>query len=160
MSITLPAALQVPDVTAEYTTAKFINAADSAPTVHAVQRMFTALDSGTAPAGIEWHSVSNPFTVTFFRPAQFASVGVVNPITGALRTINRNHYRVLLRKGVIPLAGQASSPMWIDTKISIPAGAESADSDNVEAAVAAAVGVLYDIAGAGEFVQMVKTGSI
>lgn len=132
MSLTFAATLQGKDM-GGFTAAIFDNEDDTAVKPTAVQRAFTGENSGTFPAGIVFHSVSAPFTYTVERPAQFKTLGPVNPVTGKLGNIPRNVFVLRTRKGVIPLAGQASSTMVIETKISVPAGADVADLDNIHA---------------------------
>jgi hypothetical protein len=46
------------------------------------------------------------------------------------------------RKGVIPVVGQPPALMTIVTKIRMPAGADYADVQNVQAAISAHIGTL------------------
>lgn len=116
--------------------------ADVAPNSHSEQLAVTAL--GGTQTGVEAHSVSAPFTITMERPANFRQVGSPNPVTGILGSVPRNVYTLRTRKGVVPLAGQAYQTMLIETKISVPAGADSADPESVRAALSAHAGVLWD----------------
>jgi hypothetical protein len=104
-----------------------------------------AIDTiGGTQSGVTVHSVSSPFTISVFRPKTFKSLPVVNPVNGALPSVPRNVYKVITRKGVIPLSGQAAVPMLVVTEISVPAGSDTADPANVQAALAAHIGALSD----------------
>jgi hypothetical protein len=100
---------------------------------------------GGTQSGVDAHSVSRPFTISVFRPKTFRSLPQVNPVTGQLPSVPRNVYKVITRKGVTPLSGQASVPLLVETIIHVPAGADEADPTNVQAALSAHVGALADI---------------
>jgi hypothetical protein len=53
-----------------------------------------------------------------------------------------NVYKVITRKGVLPLAGQPYAVMNITTTISVPAGSDTADAANVRAALSVHLGAL------------------
>jgi len=86
--------------------------------------------------------VAAPFTVSAFRPAVFKQLGKANPVTGLIANVPRNTYKVITRKGVLPLAGQPYSTMLITTVVEVPAGSDLADSANVRAALSAHIGAL------------------
>lgn len=115
--------------------------ADTAPSSNGKQYAITAL-GGTQPS-VDAHSVARPFTVTMFRPASPRILGQPNPVTGRVSNIPRNVYTVITRKGVTPLSGQASENLVIETKISVPAGADIADPNNIRAALSLHFGALW-----------------
>jgi hypothetical protein len=86
--------------------------------------------------------VAAPFSIAMFRPQNPQVLGPVSPVTGVLTKIPRNTYKVITRKGVLPLAGQAYQSMTITTVIEVPAGADSADPSNIRAALSAHIGAL------------------
>jgi hypothetical protein len=145
MSIQFDGTLAVPDMTG-YTSAVFSNEGDEPVRLNSRQRSFTGLDSGTAEAGITYHSVASPFTFTIDRPALFKTLGPVDPVTGSLTTIPRNVWKFRTRKGVVPLSGQPSETAIFETRCSIPAGSEIADPENIRAGLAAHIGELQDLA--------------
>lgn len=114
--------------------------ADTAPSQNAKQHAVTAL--GGTQTGVSVHTVSSPFTLTFKRPQVLKTLSPVNPVTGVLREVPRNNYELLTRKGVLPLAGQAPATMIVRTVIEVPAGADTADSSSVRAALSAHIGLL------------------
>jgi len=97
------------------------------------------------------HSVSSPFTSTFVRPKQFKALGKANPVTGLISSVPRNVYKLITRKGVIPLSGQPSTTMLITTLVEVPAGADIADPVAVRAALSLHFGLLgQQSAGVGD----------
>lgn len=106
------------------------------------QWMVTAL--GGTQAGVIAHSVAAPFTLTVMKPKVLRQLGTPNPVTGVVKSVPRNTYQVLVRKGVLPLAGQPYQTMIVRCTIEVPAGADIADPQNVKAAIAAMSGALWD----------------
>lgn len=113
---------------------------DVAPDSNGKQYAVTAL--GGTQTGVVAHSVSAPFTITFWRPKSFKVLGTVDPVTGQVRSVPMNAWKVILRKGVLPLAGQAYSTLRMTLLIEVPAGSDSADPEDVRAACSAFFGVL------------------
>lgn len=113
---------------------------DTPPSPQGKQWAVTAL--GGTQTGVTVHSVAAPFTISAFRPATFKSLGKANPVTGVINNVPRNQYKVLTRKGVLPLAGQPYTNMQITTVIEVPAGADLADAANIRAALSAHIGAL------------------
>lgn len=125
------------------TSPTFTIAADSAPDSNGKQVYVSAL-GGTQP-GVLAHSVAAPFTLSMFRPKVLKTLAPVNPVTGALRSVPMNTYKVLTRKGVLPLAGQSYKTALIRTDLDIPAGSDLADSLSLRAAISAHIGLLMQI---------------
>jgi len=123
-----------------FTTPTYTIASDVAPDVNGKQHAVTAL--GGTQAGVTAHSIQSPFTVTFVRPRVFKYLGKTNPVTGLLPNVPKNTWKILIRKGVTPLAGQPASIMNITITCDIPAGADTADAANIRAAFSAAIGAL------------------
>lgn len=113
---------------------------DTSPDANAKQWAVTAL--GGTQTGVNPHSVSAPFTISMFRPKAYQVLGKPNPTTGLISKVPRNTYKVITRKGVLPLAGQPSQNMVITTMIEVPAGADLADPNSVRAALSAHIGSL------------------
>lgn len=128
--------------------------ADVAPNAHSEQYAVTAL--GGTQTGVNTHSVSEPFTLTMFRPATFKQIGVPNPVTGVINSIPFNVYKAVVRKGVTPAANQSPVTAMVKIEISVPAGAEAYDDANVEALMAAAAGLMNDQASG--ITQTIKDG--
>jgi len=118
-------------------------AADTPPDANAKQYAVTAL--GGTQTGVLAHSVAAPFTLTMFRPKAFKPLQPVNPVTGVLRSVPMNTYKVITRKGVLPLAGQAFKNMVITTMIEVPAGSDVADPNSIRAACSAHFGLVTQV---------------
>lgn len=114
--------------------------ADAAPEANGKQYAVTSL--GGTQTGVIAHSVASPFTVTMFRPKLTRVLGTPNPVTGVVPNVAKNSYKVITRKGVVPLAGQPSQTMIITTTIDVPAGSDVADPNSVRAALSQHLGVL------------------
>jgi len=115
--------------------------ADTAPSINGKQHAVTAL--GGTQTGVDVHSVSKPFTLTFFRPANVKVSLVPNPTTGLIAgPIPKNTYRLLTRKGAVPYANQPPAIMTIETIIKVPAGADTYEPEEIRAALSAHIGAL------------------
>lgn len=119
-------------------------AVDTAPTSAGKQYAVTAL-GGTQTGVDASSSPTKPFTITLSRPTSLKTLGVVDPVTGVLRSVPRNKYTVLVRKGVTVLTGQAPAVLQGRVEIEVPAGADIADPANVRAALSLLIGSLNQI---------------
>lgn len=122
------------------TTPTYTLVSDLAPDVNGRQQAVTAL--GGTQTGVRVHTSTDPFTITSFRPKVFQALGKPNPTTGVIKYVPMNRFRVLTRKGVLPLAGQSAVPAMADVVMSVPAGADSADAPNLRAMLSLAFGAL------------------
>lgn len=111
-----------------------------APDVNGKQYVVSTL--GGTQAGVDAHSVSKPFTMSFFLPKVFRFLGTPNPVTGVIKNVARNVYKQITRKGVVCAAGQVPQVLQITTTLEIPSGAETYDVANVKAAISAHIGML------------------
>lgn len=131
------------------TTPTYTLSVDTAPDSNGKQYAVTAL--GGTQTGAIAHSVAAPFTTTFFRPKVLKTLSPVDPVTGVLKAVPRNTYKLISRKGVLPLAGQAYQTMQVWTVIEVPAGADTVDAANVRAALSCHIGLLNQVsAGIGD----------
>jgi len=112
---------------------------DVAPTVNGKQFAVTTL--GGTQTGVATHAVSNPFSVTFFRPANLRVLPPQNPVTGVVKNIPMNTYKFITRKGVSPGANLPQMVARITTIIEVPAGADTADAVSLAAMLSAHFGV-------------------
>lgn len=72
-------------------------------------------------------------------------------MTGLVASVPKNVYKVITRKGMVPLAGQPFATMLVETTMSVPAGADSADAANIRAALSAHFGAIWQqSAGVGD----------
>lgn len=125
------------------TSPTYTHVADQAPDTNAKQVAVTAL--GGTQTGVVAHSVAAPFTCSVFRPKAFKTLGKTNPVTGQLPSVPMNTYKVITRKGVLPLAGQPYSIARMTTIIEIPAGSDVADPSNLRAMQSMHIGVLDQV---------------
>lgn len=132
-----------------FTSPTYTHTADIAPDSNGKQVAVTAL--GGTQTGVNYHSIAAPFTITFVRPKAFKSLGKANPVTGMIASVPRNVFKVITRKGVLPLADQPYATMVIHTTIEVPAGSDTADAANIRAALSAHIGAIYQqSAGVGD----------
>lgn len=132
-----------------FTSPTYTLSVDVAPDANGKQYAVTAL--GGTQAGVTTHSVSSPFSLTFWRPKAFKTLGVVDPVTGQLRSVPMNVWKQITRKGVTPLAGQGFATSRSTHLYEIPAGADSADPANVKALVSLSIGAAWQqAAGIGD----------
>lgn len=138
------------------TTPTYTIAADQAPDVNGKQYYVSVL--GGTQTGVLSHSVAAPFTLSMFRPKVLKTLAPVNPVTGVLRNVPMNNYKVITRKGVLPLAGQSYKTGWITSELAIPAGSDLADPLSLRAMISAHIGLLSQISSA--LGDSVTTGTI
>lgn len=125
------------------TSPTYTHVADQAPDVNAKQYAVTAL--GGTQTGVIVHSVAAPFTVSAWRPKTFKVLPQVNPVTGQVGSVPMNTYKVITRKGVLPLAGQNYAIARMTTIIEIPAGSDTADPANLRAMQSMHIGSLTQV---------------
>lgn len=127
-----------------FTSPTYTIATDTAPTNAGKQYAVSAI--GGTQAGVDAaSSPSRPFTVTLSRPQVLRTLAPVDPVTGVLRSVPRNTYKIIVRKGVTPLSGQSPAVLNATLELAIPAGADIADAANVRAALSLLVGTLNQI---------------
>ena len=131
-------------------------AQDSNPDNNGKQYYVSAL--GGTQTGVNSHTVASPFTLSMFRPKVLKGLSPVNPVTGVLRSVPMNTYKVITRKGVLQLAGQSSKTAVLKTELDIPAGSDLADPLSLRAAISAHIGLLTQIS--NEIGNTVVTGTI
>lgn len=127
-----------------FTTPTYTIAADTAPTNTGKQYAVSAI-GGTQVGVDSSSSPSKPFTITLSRPAVLRQLPAVDPVTGALRAVPRNSYKIIVRKGVTPLANQPAALLNATLQIDVPAGADTVDAANVRAALSLLIGSLNQI---------------
>lgn len=111
---------------------------DVAPNINGKQYAVTAL--GGTQTGVETHTVSKPFTLTFFRPATLRTLPQANPLTGVIKNVPVNSYKLITRKGVMPAASQVPVVARITTTIEVPAGADTYEPEDLRALISAHFG--------------------
>lgn len=114
-------------------------AADVAPSINGKQYAITAL--GGTQTGVDVNTVSKPFSVSFFRPVQLRVLPQANPVTGVIKNVPMNTYKLITRKGVQPAANQNSIVARITTIIEVPAGSDTYEPEDLRAMISAHFGV-------------------
>lgn len=128
-----------------FTSPTYTLSVDTPPAINGKQYAVTAI--GGTQAGVDAHSVSRPFTVTQFKPVTPKVLGKPNPTTGVIADVPNNTYTTLVRKGVTPLAGQASRVAQAKLELIIPAGSDTADQANLRAMLSLAFGSVWQQSG-------------
>lgn len=124
----------------DFTSPTYTVVADSAPNAYSKQWAVTAL--GGTQANVSVHGASNPFTVTFSRPAAVRSAPVPNPTTGVMGNSPRNTYSVLVRKGTKPGSNQNPQTMLLRCDFGVIAGADLTEPEDIRAALSLLIGTL------------------
>lgn len=114
--------------------------ADTAPSINGKQYAITAL--GGTQTGVDVNSVSKPFTTTFFRPMALKILGAVNPVTGVIKAVPVNSYKLITRKGAVPYANQQVAVARITTTIDVPSGTDTYEPEEIRAMLSAHIGTL------------------
>jgi hypothetical protein len=104
---------------------------DVAPNINGKQYAVSAL--GGTQTGVDVNTVSKPFTITFFRPAVLRVLPQANPVTGIIKNVPVNVYKLITRKGVQPAANQNSMVARVTTTIEIPAGTDTYEPEDLKA---------------------------
>lgn len=122
-----------------FTAPTYTNVSMAGPDANVKQYAVTAL--GGTQVGADVHSVSRPFTISFWYPKILRVLPGLNS-AGQLPSVPMNVYKWITRKGVTPLAGQPSVTLVITTEMAIPAGSDTADAPNIRAALSAHFGTI------------------
>lgn len=123
-----------------FTTPTYTPTADIAPSPNGKQFAITAV--GGTQTGVDVNAVSKPFTVTFFRPVTLRALPAANPVTGVVKNIPTNTYKLITRKGASPSANQSVQMVRITTVIDVPAGVDTYEPEELKAALSAHIGAL------------------
>lgn len=124
-----------------FTSPTYTTTTDTAPAGNPGKQVAVTALGGTQ-SGVTVHSVASPFTLNFTRPSNLRVLGNPNPVTGVITQVPTNTYKLITRKGVLPLSGQPYKTMVVTTTIDVPAGSDTADAPNIRAALSAHFGSL------------------
>lgn len=114
---------------------------DTPPNLNSKQYAVTAL--GGTQTGVDVNTVSKPFTLSFFRPQTLRTLPQANPVTGVIKDIPVNTYKLITRKGALPAANQNPLVPRITTTIEIPAGTETYEPEDLKAMLSLHFGAGY-----------------
>lgn len=117
-------------------------ATDVAPSINGKQYAVTAL--GGTQTGVEVNTVSKPFSITFFRPQVLRGLPQANPVTGVIKNVPMNTYKLITRKGVLPATSQNPITAKVTTTIEVPAGSDTFDSEDLRAMISSHFGVGWE----------------
>lgn len=106
---------------------------DVAPSINGKQFAVSAL--GGTQTGVDVNSVSKPFTLTFFRPSVLRTLPQANPLTGVIKNIPMNSYKLITRKGALPSTNQIPLVARITTMIEVPAGVDTYEPEELRAMI-------------------------
>jgi len=123
-----------------FTSPTYTIVTDTAPNINGKQYAVSAV--GGTQVGVDANSVSKPFTITFFRPANLRVLPTPNPVTGVIKDVPVNSYKLITRKGALPAANQQSQVARITTIIDVPAGTDTYEPEEIKAMLSAHLGVL------------------
>jgi len=129
---------------------------DVAPNINGKQYAISAL--GGTQTGVETNTVSKPFSISFFRPQVLRALPQANPVTGVIKNVPMNTYKLITRKGVLPAASQNAMTARITTVIEVPAGSDTYEPEDLKAMISAHFGVGW--AQASGIAETVTTGII
>lgn len=138
MAYTMSGAISGAAVTG-FTTPTYTLSADSAGANNQRQSYVSAL--GGTQAGVNAHTVAQPFTVTVDRPRTLRQLGKAN-LNGLIANVGRNTYGILVRKGVVPLVGQPYQVAIFRVNIEVPTGSDTADIANLKGMISFASGFI------------------
>lgn len=112
---------------------------DVAPSINGKQYAVTAL--GGTQTSVDTNTVSKPFSISFFRPVNLRVLPQANPVTGVIKNVPMNTYKLITRKGVLPAANQVPMNGRITTTIEVPAGSDTYEPEDLRAMISAHFGV-------------------
>lgn len=113
-------------------------AQDVAPSINGKQWAVTAL--GGTQTNVDVNTVSKPFSISFFRPPVLRTLPQANPVTGVIKSVPMNTYKLITRKGVQPSVNQTAMTARITTVIEVPAGSDTYEPEDLRAMVSAHFG--------------------
>jgi hypothetical protein len=138
------------------TTPTYSFTADQAP--NSWSKSWYVSGIGGTQTGVDTASTaSKPWTVSFSRPSVLKTLNAVDA-TGVVRQVGFNTYTYLMRRGFLPLAGQAVRTAQWRSELPILVGSDLADAPNIRAAFSSYFGVGY--ATASGFADSAITGSL
>lgn len=124
-----------------FTSPTYTLTTDVAPSLNGKQYAVTAL--GGTQANVDTNTVSKPFSISFFRPPVLRALPQANPVTGVIKNVPMNTYKLITRKGAQPAASQNAITARITTVIEIPSGCETYEPEDIKALISAHFGVGY-----------------
>jgi len=115
--------------------------ADTPPDANAKQYVVTTL--GGTQTNARTHTLSDPFSITVWKPKVPKALPAKNPISNAYPSVPMNQYAVIVRKGVYIDSSNTLRQATIRLNIDIPAGADASDAVNIKSAMSLLGGVMF-----------------
>jgi len=113
--------------------------ADTPPKSNAKAWIVSAL--GGTQTNVRAHTLSDPFSITVYKPEVPKALPSKNPISGAYPSVPVNQYAFIIRKGVKIDSTGILRTMVIRLLIDVPAGADASDAVNIKSALSLLFGV-------------------
>lgn len=113
---------------------------------------------GGTQTNVRVHAVSDPFTLSFWKPKSLRTLAPPNAITGRYGNIGNNEYSQVVRKGVNYASGQPPLTAMSRFIWTVPAGADSFDQPNLLALLSLGLGAA--VQQANGIADAMKTGNI
>lgn len=108
------------------------------------QRQYAVSALGGTQTNVRANSLSDPFTVTFFKPAAPKGLPPQNPNTLRYPSIPINTYGMLIRKGVRVDSSNTLAVARVRVNFDVPAGSDVSDAINIRAMISFLVGILNE----------------
>lgn len=141
MSFTLSSPVTGAPIVGYLTTPTYTLALDSIAGA-GLSKQYVVTGLGGTQTDVSTHSASSPFAISLTRPSKFKGLAPLQA-NGQLSGVPRNVWKLICAKGATPLAGQSPVNCLIRTEISVPAGVDMADPNEIAAALSLYAGVLY-----------------
>jgi hypothetical protein len=129
---------------------------DVAPNINGKQYAISAL--GGTQTSVDVNTVSKPFTLSFFRPPVPRVLPPANPVTGIVKNIPVNTYKMITRKGASPYANAPNTVARITTVIEVPAGTDTYEPEDLKAMLSLHFGAGW--ANASGIADTITTGTL
>lgn len=131
-----------------FTTPSITLTTDVAPSINGKQYAATAV---SGMPNVDSHSVSKPFTITVMRPSSMKVLPAPSPVTGIIKQVPKNTYKIIVRKGAVPYANQQAQIAMINCSIDVPAGTDTYEPEEIRAMLSLFIGAVQQIsAGLGD----------
>lgn len=154
MTIAIQSPVTGPTTVTGLTNPTYTLTSDQAPDANAKAYVVSAL--GGTQTDVRTHTLSDPFSLTVWKPKVPKALPAKNPITGAYPQVPMNQYMVVVRKGVYIDSADVLKQVTLRLSMDVPAGADAADAINIRAAIACLAGAL--LTDANDFADMAVTG--
>ncbi|DAD52808.1 TPA_asm: coat protein [ssRNA phage SRR7976356_1] len=99
-----------------------------------LSKQYVVTSLGGTQTDVSTHSASSPFAVSMTRPAKFKGLSPLNA-SGQLPGVPRNVWKMIMAKGATPFTGQSPVNFLIRTELSVPAGVDVTDPNELAAGI-------------------------